>query len=159
MGTLRSRLIVVSVLVLLGGASAALAQPSNLVVWHAYRGGEAAAFEKVVAAYNASKGGAGAKVTTLPVPYDAFADKITAAVPRGKGPDIFIFAQDRLGGWVEAGNTVEPIDFYVDDAVKKRFIPTTVDAMTYHGTLYALPLNFKVLAMIYNTKLVKAPPK
>ena len=48
------------------------------------------------------------KVSTLAVPYDAFADKITAAVPRGKGPDVFIFAQDRLGGWIAAGNTVEP---------------------------------------------------
>ena len=50
------------------------------------------------------------------MPYDAFADKITAAVPRGKGPDVFIFAQDRLGGWMEAGNTVEPLDFFLDDA-------------------------------------------
>ena len=57
------------------------------------------------------------------MPYDAFADKITAAVPRGKGPDIFIFAQDRLGGWVEAGKTIEPIDFYVDKATKDRVPP------------------------------------
>ncbi|MCI0611707.1 ABC transporter substrate-binding protein, partial [bacterium] len=56
----------------------------ELVVWHAYRAEEKAAFEKVVAAYNASKGGK-VKITTLAVPYDAFADKITAAVPRGKG--------------------------------------------------------------------------
>ena len=73
------------------------------------------------------------KVTTLAVPFDAFADKISAAVPRGKGPDIFIYAQDRLGGWIEAGNTVEPIDFFVDDALKGRFIPTTMEAMTYRG--------------------------
>ena len=56
-------------------------------------------------------------VKTLAVPYDAYADKITASVPRGKGPDVFIFAQDRLGGWVEAGQTIEPIDFFVDDKV------------------------------------------
>ena len=132
--------------------------PVELVVWHSYRGGEAAAFEKVVASYNAAKAAADVKVITLPVPYDAFADKITAAVPRGKGPDIFIFAQDRLGGWVEAGNTIEPIDFYTDAATKDRFLPTTVAAMTYHGTLYALPLNYKVITMIYNKKLVTTPP-
>ncbi|MFH1176173.1 MAG: extracellular solute-binding protein [Acidobacteriota bacterium] len=80
-------------------------------------------------------------------------------MPRGKGPDIFIFAQDRLGGWAESGKTIEPIDFFVDDATRARFIPSTVAAMTYHGTLYALPLNFKVLAMIYNTKLVSKPPR
>ena len=90
---------------------------AKIVVWHAYRGEEKAAFEKVVAAYNAANAAKGVKVTTLAVPYDAFADKITAAVPRGKGPDIFIYAQDRLGGWIEAGNTIEPIDFFLDKAI------------------------------------------
>ncbi|BDG03245.1 extracellular solute-binding protein [Anaeromyxobacter oryzae] len=131
---------------------------AELVVWHAYRGAEKTAFEKVVAAYNA-RPGAQNKVTTLAVPYDAFADKITAAVPRGKGPDVFIYAQDRLGGWIEAGNTVEPIDFYVDDALKGRFIPTTVEALTYRGSLWGLPLNYKVVTLIYNKKLVTQPPK
>ncbi len=98
-------------------------------------------------------------MTTLAVPYDAFADKITAAVPRGKGPDIFIYAQDRLGGWIEAGNTVEPIDFFLDKATKDRFIPTTMEAMTYRGTVYGLPLNYKVITLIYNKKLVPTPPE
>src|SRR5215471_13908549 len=125
----------------------------KLVVWHSYRGAEKSAFEKVVAAYNA-RTDAKIKVDPLAVPFDAFADKISAAVPRGKGPDIFIYAQDRLGGWIEAGNTVEPIDFYLDDATKNRFIPTTMEAMTYQGTVYGLPLNFKVITMIYNKALV-----
>lgn len=143
--------------------AAALALPAaagaqDLVVWHAYRGGEKAAFEKVVAAYNA-RPATRVKATTLAVPYDAFADKISAAVPRGKGPDVFIYAQDRMGGWVEAGNTVEPIDFFVDDALKARYIPTTVQALTYRGSLWGLPLNYKVITLLYNKKIVKAPPR
>lgn len=135
-----------------------IVQAQNLVVWHAYRAEEKEAFEKVVANYNASKGGK-VKVTTLAVPFDAFADKISAAVPRGKGPDIFIYAQDRLGGWIEAGNTVEPIDFYIEDATKARFIPAIMQAMTYQGTTYGLPFNFKEITMIYNKKLIATPPK
>ncbi|HVN33204.1 MAG TPA: extracellular solute-binding protein [Thermoanaerobaculaceae bacterium] len=155
----RSRVVVCALVAVLTGLTAMSAPPVELVVWHSYRGGEAAAFEKVVAQYNAAKAAAGVKVTTLPVPYDAFADKITAAVPRGKGPDIFIYAQDRLGGWVEAGKTIEPIDFYVDKATLGRFLPTTVQAMTYHGTLYALPFNYKVITMVYNKKLLTKVPK
>src|ERR1044071_9051995 len=106
-----------------------LARPAaaqkEVVVWHGYRGDEKAAFEKVVANFNQSAAGKGIKVTTLAVPYDAFADKITAAVPRGKGPDVFIFAQDRLGGWVAAGNTIEPIDFFLDAPTRGRFLNTT----------------------------------
>ena len=135
-----------------------VAQEARLVVWHAYRGGEKTAFEKVIAAYNA-RPSTKVKVDPLAVPYDAFADKITATVTRGKGPDVFIYAQDKLGGWIEAGNTVEPIDFYVDDALKGRFIPTTLEAMTYRGSLWGLPFNYKCITMLYNKKLVSAPPK
>lgn len=142
-------------LVVLWGFSANAA--TDLVVWHAYRAAEKAALEKVVEAYNASH--PATHVTTLAVPYDAFADKISAAVPRGKGPDVFIYAQDRLGGWIEAGNTVEPIDFFLEQPVKERYIRTTLDAMTYHGTVYGLPVNYKVIALIYNKKLVPTPPK
>jgi arabinogalactan oligomer/maltooligosaccharide transport system substrate-binding protein len=138
-------------------AGTAAAGAAELVVWHAYRGGEKEAFEKVVAAYNAAH--PGTKVATLAVPYDAFADKITAAVPRGKGPDLFIYAQDRLGGWIEAGNTIEPIDFFLDDATVARFLPSTMEAMRYRGTVYGLPLNYKVLTQIYNQALVADPPK
>jgi arabinogalactan oligomer/maltooligosaccharide transport system substrate-binding protein len=130
----------------------------NLVIWHAYRGAEKAAFEKVIAAYNA-RPTTKVKAEPLAVPYDAFADKITAAVSRGKGPDVFIYAQDRLGGWIEAGNTVEPIDFYVDEALKAKFIPTTMEAMSYRGSLWGLPFNYKCIALVYNKKLISAPPK
>jgi arabinogalactan oligomer/maltooligosaccharide transport system substrate-binding protein len=142
-------------------AAAALlrgAAPVEIVVWHGYRGDEKAAFEKVVAAYNRARTARGIKATTLAVPYDAYPDKISATVPRGKGPDVFIYAQDRLGGWVEAGNTIEPIGFYVDAATRARFLPATIEAMTYRGEIYGLPLNYKVLAMIYNRKLVARPP-
>jgi arabinogalactan oligomer/maltooligosaccharide transport system substrate-binding protein len=130
---------------------------TDLVVWHAYRGDEKAAFEKVVGMYNAKQ--KDFVVKTLAVPYDAYADKITASVPRGKGPDVFIFAQDRLGGWVEAGQTIEPIDFFVDEKVTSQLVPGMMPAMTYRDTVYGLPLNYKSIAMIYNTALVKAPPK
>jgi arabinogalactan oligomer / maltooligosaccharide transport system substrate-binding protein len=139
-------------------AAAPLAQATTeIVVWHAYRGGEKAAFEKVVGMYNAKQKSVAVK--TLAVPYDAYADKITASVPRGKGPDVFIFAQDRLGGWVEAGQTIEPIDFFVDEKVTSQLVPGMMTAMTYRDTVYGLPLNYKSIAMIYNTALVKSPPK
>src|SRR5436305_2439879 len=143
---------------LLGFAAGEARAQKEIVIWHGYRGAEKAAFEKVVESFNRAKAGA-IKATTLAVPYDAFADKITAAVPRGKGPDVFIFAQDRLGGWVAAGNTVEPIDFYLDAATKGRFLGTTLQAMTYQGNVYGLPLNYKVITLIYNKKLAKTPPK
>lgn len=144
----------------LAGAGAAFAQAANeLVVWHAYRGAEKAAFEKVVEMFEKTPAAKGLKLSTLAIPYDAYADKISAAVPRGKGPDVFIYAQDRLGGWIEAGKTVEPIDFFVDKPVKDRLLPGMLDAMSYKGGIYGLPINYKMTTLIYNKDLVKTPPK
>lgn len=149
--------IVASLALALAFPAFALAQ-KEIVIWHGYRGGEKAAFETVVENFNKANAGK-IKATTLAVPYDAFADKITAAVPRGKGPDLFIFAQDRLGGWIAAGNTVEPLDFFIDAPTKGRYLKATLDAMTYQGNTYGLPLNFKTITLIYNKKLVPTPPK
>ena len=149
--------IVASLALALAFPAFALAQ-KEIVIWHGYRGGEKTAFETVVENFNKANAGK-IKATTLAVPYDAFADKITAAVPRGKGPDLFIFAQDRLGGWIAAGNTVEPLDFFIDAPTKGRYLKATLDAMTYQGNTYGLPLNFKTITLIYNKKLVPTPPK
>lgn len=135
------------------------AQAEKLTVWHAYRGAEKTAFEKVVKLYEAQQAAKGVTVDTLAIPYDAYADKISAAVPRGKGPDLFIYAQDRLGGWVESGKTVEPIGFFLDKSTREQFLPGMLDAMTYKGTVYGLPLNYKSTTLIYNKALVKTPPK
>jgi arabinogalactan oligomer/maltooligosaccharide transport system substrate-binding protein len=155
---MRAKFLPSLVLALISVFAPALASAQKeIVIWHGYRGDEKAAFEKVIQQFNQSH--PNIKASTLAVPYDAYADKITAAVPRGKGPDVFIYAQDRLGGWIAAGNTVEPIDFFLDAPTKNRFLGTTMQAMTYQGNIYGLPLNFKVVSMIYNKKLVPTPPK
>jgi len=140
-------------------ASSAFAQQKELVIWHAYRAAEKTAFEKVVENFAKTPGAKGFKVSTLAIPFDAYADKISAAVPRGKGPDVFIYAQDRLGGWIEAGKTVEPIDFFVDKATRDNLLPGMMAAMTYKGSVYGLPINYKMPTLIYNKDLVKTPPK
>ncbi len=146
-----------STLILL--ATMNIAWAAEIVIWHGYRGQEKEALEKVARMFEAANASPGTTIKTLAVPYDAYADKITAAVPRGKGPDIFIFAQDRLGGWVETGNTVEPIDFYLDDETLDMLLPGMIEAMTYQDSVYGLPLNFKSIALIYNKDLVDTPPE
>jgi arabinogalactan oligomer/maltooligosaccharide transport system substrate-binding protein len=71
---------------------------------------------------------------------------------------VFIYAQDRLGGWVEAANTIEPLDFLIEDDVRARFLDLPMEAMTYRGTTYGLPFNYKVVTLIYNKALVDTPP-
>jgi maltose-binding protein MalE len=128
----------------------------GVVLWHAYTGQERAALEQTAATYNAKH--PEMPLTLVAVPHDSFADKLTSAIPRGNGPDLFIYADDRIGAWADAG-TLEPIEFWVDDARADRFSTQAMAGMAYRGSLWGLPLAVKSLVLYVRTDLVKTPPR
>ena len=130
--------------------------PVEVVVWHSYREGEKLALEKTVEKFNADS--KALQIRLLNVPYDAFVDKVTIASPRGQGPDLFIFAHNMIGEWVDHVHLLEPLSDRVPADVLKRFIPSTVRALVYKQSLYGLPLAFKSLALFYNPGIVKNVP-
>ena len=134
---------------------AACDAPQGIVLWHAYGGTERDALEASAARWNTAH--PDQHLDLVAVPYGAFADKLTSAIPGGNGPDLFIYPQDRIGDWADAG-TIEPIEFWVDDARAERFTGESLEAMAYKGSLYGLPLAVKSLALYYRTDLVAAPP-
>ena len=128
----------------------------KIVLWHAYRGSERQALEQLVTERNQDTK-VPYTIELLSIPYDALVDKITAAVPRGRGPDIFIFAHDTMGDWAEAGILL-PLEGKVEPTFLKHFFPQTVEPLLYRQQLYALPLAFKSTALVYRTDLIKTPP-
>jgi len=133
-----------------------VAQPVTITFWHSYRGMEKDALEEVGA--NFSKLHPDIRVQFLQVPFDALPDKITAAVPRGKGPDVFIFGHDRVGYWADK-RVLEPLGLWVKKDIAAQFMPSTLQALTYEDALYGLPTSLKCVCLIYNRKLIKVPPK
>ena len=127
----------------------------GVVLWHAYTGLERTALETTAAQWNAAH--PDTPLVLVAVPYDSFADKLTSAIPRGNGPDLFIYPHDRIGDWADAG-TIEPIEFWVDDARADRFTEQAIGAMAYRGSLWGLPLSVKSLALYVRTDLVATPP-
>jgi maltose-binding protein MalE len=130
--------------------------PHGVVLWHAYNGAERDALEATVATWNSDH--PDEPIALVAVPYDAFADKLSSAIPRGNGPDLFIYPQDRIGDWADAG-VIEPIEFWVDDARADRFTPASLAAMAYKGSLWGLPMAVKALALYYNPAIAPAPPR
>ncbi|WP_193189287.1 extracellular solute-binding protein [Microbulbifer taiwanensis] len=128
----------------------------ELLLWHGYRGAERQALERLLDDYNRSQ--VDVRVRALAVPYGGYADKLSAALPRGQGPDLFIFAHDRIGGWGRAGPTIAPIGEVAAPEVLQRFPEKLLGAMRYRGHLYGLPFNFKSTALIYNRALIAQPP-
>ena len=140
--------------VCVGPNAAASGDDGSLVLWHSYRGAEEVALLKVLSHYEKESGHS---VRALGIPYDAFASKLTTAIPRNNGPDLFIFAHERLGGWVEA-KMLTALDGVVPEAELGEFFEATVDPLRYEGKLYGLPLAFKSLVLYYNKALVPRPP-
>lgn len=137
-------------------AAPAGAEPVEVKLWHSYNGRERQALEAAVEAFRRTT--TDIAVTLSAVPYDALADKLTAAIPRGHGPDLFIFAHDRVGGWAEGG-LLEPIELFVDEPTLDAHATACVFALAYGDSLYGLPLAHKALALYVRTDRVKPPPE
>ena len=125
----------------------------EVTVWHAYRGEERAAVEAALEAYSAVD--PSVRVVPLAIPYEGFFSKLEAAAPRGNGPDLFLAAHERIGAWQGTG-LVRPLPAGQE---LTDLHPSTVQAMTWQGQLYGLPLAYKCLALFVNTALVPTPPR
>lgn len=132
---------------------AAAAEP--ITVWHAYRGDEEAALQRALTGFREAALARGEDVTisTLALPYDAFASKISAAVPLGDGPHVFIDSHERLGDYRKR-EVVAPVGDALEAGV---FLPAALDAVTLDERVYAVPLNLKSLALYVNTDLAAVP--
>ncbi|MBW1873101.1 MAG: extracellular solute-binding protein, partial [Deltaproteobacteria bacterium] len=116
----------------------------EIELWHSYRAQERSALEKTITEFNTTHADIQIKATF--VPYDAYLDKLTAAVPRGHGPDFFTVAHDRIGGWAVSG-VIAPLDAYLEAGLTDRFFKKTVDPLRYRRKLYGLPTSFKSAAL------------
>ena len=69
-------------------------------------------------------------------------------------PDLFLFAHDKIGVFAEMG-ILAPVAPLLEDGTLDPFLPMTIDAATYKGTLYQLPLYFETLLFMYNRRYMR----
>lgn len=132
------------------------AEKKSVTVWHSYRGDEQTALEKLRNDFNESQ--SEYKVDLLNVPYDAFANKLTSAIPRGNGPDAFIYAHERVGDWAESG-IISDVSEVLSDGVKGDIIQSTLESLKYGGKYWGFPLSFKSAVLFYRTDMVEKVPE
>ncbi|MBL4635749.1 MAG: extracellular solute-binding protein [Kofleriaceae bacterium] len=131
------------------------AEKTTVTLWHSYRDAEQKALEQVVETFNAAH--QDVRIQALAQSYESYASKLTTAIPRDNGPDLFIYAHERIGGWAEAG-LISALDADLDEGELDAFFPETIEPLRYQDKLYALPLAFKSLVLYYNKALVQTPP-
>lgn len=66
-------------------------------------------------------------------------------------PDLFVFAHDKIGVFAEMG-ILAPVMPLLPEGGTDDFLPMTVTAASYKGTLYQLPLYFETLLFMYNRR-------
>ena len=78
-------------------------------------------------------------------------DKFFHAAKSGKGPDLMIWAHDRLGEWADTGLLL-PID--PDPAFVPRIFPKAWEAFTHRGRVWGYPIAMESTGLIYNKALI-----
>lgn len=64
-------------------------------------------------------------------------------------PDMYFFAHDKIGVCAEMG-ILAPITDFIDEETLNQYLPMTIEAATYKGEVYQLPLYFETLLYMYN---------
>lgn len=99
------------------------------------------------------------KATGIPVkvehPEDAPA-KFQQAAASGKGPDIWIWAHDRIGEWIQGG-LIQPVN--PSKKIKDGIDPLGWNAFTTGGKVWGYPMSIEAVSLVYNKDLVPVPPK
>ena len=82
-------------------------------------------------------------------------EKFQAAAQGGKGPDIFLWAHDRIGEWADAG-LLKPLE--ISEDFKAGFIPMSWDAVSHNKQTWGYPLLLECVSLVVNKKLVPGKP-
>jgi multiple sugar transport system substrate-binding protein len=86
------------------------------------------------------------------VNWDNLEQKLTTDVAGGTAPDISIIGTRWLAGYVQEG-IAEPLDDYMSEEFKAKFIDTFMSPSVFDGTTYGLPVAASARAMYYNKAL------
>jgi maltose/maltodextrin transport system substrate-binding protein len=82
-------------------------------------------------------------------------DNFPLAAQAGKGPDIAVWAHDKVGEWADGG-VIAPIE--VTAAYKQQFYPMAWDAVSHRRQIWGYPISLEAIGLIYNKKLVDGAP-
>ncbi|MDT2746693.1 sugar ABC transporter substrate-binding protein [Vagococcus fluvialis] len=96
-----------------------------------------------------------AKIAFEEIPWANREQKIMTALSSGDGPDMFYLIPDMMTQFADKG-ILEPMDDHLGkDFDAADFSETSLEAVTYDGKKYGLPILREVQTMFYNTDILK----
>jgi multiple sugar transport system substrate-binding protein len=107
-------------------------------------------FEKAATAFEEANPGTDVQIEV--VPWDVLLQKLTTDISGGANADLSIIGTRWLLDFVEQG-IAAPLDEYMTDEFRARFIPVFLEPSVMDGQTYGLPVAASARAMYYNKTL------
>jgi ABC-type glycerol-3-phosphate transport system substrate-binding protein len=95
------------------------------------------------------------KVKFEEIPWANREQKLLTALAANEGPDVFYLIPDIMAQFADQGVLSPITDLLGDDWDKDDFEQSSIDAVTYDGEMYGLPILREVQTYVYNTKILK----
>lgn len=131
-----------------GGSSMDPAETNKLVIWHDKEDAVIATLEEYLAQAVPDLEIIFEKKTSLTDSLKLVGNDPSAA------PDLFIFAHDKIGVFAEMG-ILAPVESLLEEDTLDHYLPMTLEAASYKGALYQLPLYFETLLFMYNRRYMQ----
>ena len=143
-----SLLLVAALLVPLAACGGGSGETNKLTVWHDKEDAVIEALSAYLAEAAPEGEGVVEKKTSLT---DSL--KLVGNDP-GSAPDMFIFAHDKIGVFAEMGILAD-VNTLLAEGALDNWLPMTIEAASYKGMLYQLPLYFETLLFMYNRRYMQ----
>jgi maltose/maltodextrin transport system substrate-binding protein len=82
-------------------------------------------------------------------------DNFPLAAQAGQGPDIVIWAHDKLGEWADSG-LIAPVELPSESV--RKFYPEAWEAVLHQNAAWGYPIALETITLIYNKKLLMGGP-
>jgi multiple sugar transport system substrate-binding protein len=129
--------------------------PNKLVFWSLFAGGDGAWMDRIISDYNATN--PARQVQAVMLVWADYYTKFGTAVAARRGPDIGVSHTSRLPELVEQGMVIAVDDYAAKAGLNwNDFAPAMVDAITFDGKKYAIPLDTHAEILYINLDKIKA---
>lgn len=130
---------------------------NKLVLWSLFAGGDGEYFDSLIEDYNSKNPPKQVQSILAATMADDYYTKLQTAVVAKSGPDIGISHASKLLEFVDQG-VVEPLNDYLDELgvdITTMYPQANLDAVTFDGQIYAIPLDTHAEILWYNTDILE----
>ncbi len=136
------------------GLGFSTASAAKLTIWSDLKGPEMEWFTAQTKAFEKTKAANGDTFDIVFVDLGESRDKFIQSAPKGEGPDLIeTIPHDQLGQFAVAG-VIEPMNSYINSKNKLELAESAIDAFSYNGKLFGVPMWGEAVAVVYNKKLL-----